>query len=77
LLIFVVGVSSRRKRGQRKASILFNLGSAFILLELPLPEKMPKAAVQSEIPADQHDGAAAQGRFMRMSKKRRFSPQVC
>jgi len=31
---------------------------------------MPKAAVQSEIPADQHDGAAAQGRFMRMRVKK-------
>ena len=30
---------------------------------------MPKAAVQSEIPADQHDGAA-QGCFMRMSIKK-------
>jgi hypothetical protein len=30
---------------------------------------MPKAAVQSEIPADQHDGAA-QGRFMRMRIKK-------
>lgn len=30
---------------------------------------MPKAAVQREIPADQHDGAA-QGHFMRMSKKK-------
>lgn len=41
-----------------------------------ITRKMPNAVVQREIPADQHDGAVEQRRFMRMSKKRRYLRRV-